>query len=151
MTVLKRMQKHLIGVLFFLGTTLLLSAGNLFRMHPNSPMMYFKMPMFDNNGVKIWQCFGEKARYLSDNDIDIEIMRIEWFSPTDSNKVDMVVRSSHAKLSLAKHTAKGEGLLTIQNVGDTILGEDWIWEGRHDDKNISKIFIKKDAHVTFFD
>ncbi len=107
--------------------------------------------MFDNNGVKIWQCFGEKARYISDNDIDIENMRIEWFSPTNTNSVDMIVRSAHAKLSLAKHTAQGEGLLTIQNVGYTVLGEDWIWEGRHAEKNFSKVLIKRDAHVTFFD
>jgi hypothetical protein len=37
---------------------ILAMGGDMFRMHPNSPMKQFKIPMFDKKGTKIWQCFG---------------------------------------------------------------------------------------------
>ena len=116
-----RKLSYLVIGWIMLGSALAIG-GDLFRMHPNSPMKCFKMPMFDEKGTKIWQCFGSRAHYLNNNDVDIENMRIEWFSPTDSNIIDMTVRSAQAKLSMAKHAAQGEGLLTIQNVGYTIVG-----------------------------
>jgi hypothetical protein len=51
-------------------------------------------------------------------------MRIEWFPPTDSSIINIIVRSAQAKLSIAKYAAQDEGLMTRQNVEYTIVGEE---------------------------
>jgi hypothetical protein len=135
----------------FLGTRMLAGEDKPFRMHLDTPMRHFTIPTVDEEGNKLWRCSGDTARYLSNNDVDIECMTIEWYSPSNSQIVEMTVRSPHALVSLSHHTARGEGLLTVYNVGYTVIGEDWTWEGRSADHHFSKIIIRKDAHVTFFD
>jgi hypothetical protein len=120
-------------------------------MQTQAPMIRFRLPLFDVNGQKTGRCRGEKAYYRGNNEVDIEAMHIEWYAADPPNEVEMTVRSPQARISLLTSTAHGEGFLTVHNTGYTILGENWIWEGRNAEKNFSKVFIKKGADVTFFD
>lgn len=125
--------------------------GDMFRLQSESPLNGFLMPMFDSEGKKIWQCNGEKVLYMNNNTAQIDKMKIEWFSPTSSANVEMVIRSDDATVSLQTHLAEGKSLITVTNVGYTILGEDWTWEGKKSGKNFSRLALRKNAHVMFFD
>ncbi|MDR1254746.1 MAG: hypothetical protein LBJ78_01805 [Puniceicoccales bacterium] len=123
----------------------------LFRLQADAPIYGFKMPMFNKRGEKIWQCLGERVQYISEAKIKIEQMCIEWYLPENVNTIDMVIRSPKATVSLTQHRADGRSLLTITNPGYTILGNDWTWEEKQQNKSFAKVIIRKNAHVTFYD
>ena len=125
--------------------------SDLCRMQSESPLNGFVMPMFDESGQKIWQCIGDKVHYMNNNNAEIEKMKIEWFNPSKKSNIEMTIRSDNATLSLSTHIAEGKSLITVNNIGYTILGEDWTWEGKQKNKNFSKLLLKKNAHVMFFD
>jgi hypothetical protein len=107
--------------------------------------------MFDEHGNKIWQCWGEQVYYVTERNIRIEQLRIDWFSENAAHEADMVIRSAQAQVSLPECRAEGKPLLTVTNPGYTILGEDWLWEGKNKTRDCARIFIRKNAHVSFYD
>ena len=125
--------------------------GELFRFQADAPIHGFRMPMFDKMGEKVWECTGDRVRYLSDTKIKIEQMYVEWYIPHRPGEIDMVIRSSKATISLPQQRASSKTLLRIMNPGYTILGNDWIWEGKQQANHFSRILIRKNAHVTFYE
>ena len=128
-----------------------LHADELFRFHSDTPMRQFITPFFDENGIKTWQCEGETVQYLNESRFNVRKMCITFFDPQQREKVDMTVRSEDAVVSLPKHRASGKSLLTVTNPEYTIVGEQWVWEGKHEKASFSKVFIGKNANVLFYD
>jgi len=128
-----------------------LHADELFRFHSDTPMRQFITPFFDENGVKTWQCEGETVQYLNESRFNVRKMCITFFDPQQRDKVDMTVCSEDAVVSLPKHRASGKSLLTVTNPEYTIVGEQWVWEGKHEKASFSKVFIGKNANVLFYD
>ncbi len=140
-----------IGVTLLLTTSLRLHAEELFRFHSDTPMRQFITPFFDENGIKTWQCEGETVQYLNESRFNVRKLCITFFDPQQRDKVDMTVRSEDAVVSLPKHRASGKSLLTVTNPEYTIVGEQWVWEGKHEKASFSKVFIGKNANVLFYD
>ena len=128
-----------------------LHAEELFRFHSDTPMQRFVTPFFDENGVKTWQCEGETVQYLNESRFNVRKLCITFFDQQQRDKVDMTVRSEDAVVSLPKHRASGKSLLTVTNPEYTIVGEQWVWEGKHEKASFSKVFIGKNANVLFDD
>ena len=128
-----------------------LHAEELFRFHSDTPMRQFITPFFDENGVKTWQCEGETVQYLNESRFNVRKMCSTFFDQQQRDKVDMTVRSEDAVVSLPKHRASGKSLLTVTNPEYTIVGEQWVWEGKHEKASFSKVFIGKNANVLFYD
>lgn len=128
-----------------------LSAEELFRFQPNAPMQQFVTPFFNERGIKTWQCKGETVNYMESSRFNVKNMCITFFDPQQSNTVDMVVQSDEAMVSLPTHRATGQSTLTVTNPTYKIVGKEWIWEGKKDNESFSKVFIEKDAHVTFYE
>ena len=140
-----------IGIALFSAIARVLHADELFRFHSDTPMRQFITPFFDENGVKTWQCEGETVQYLNESRFNVRKLCITFFDPQQRDKVDMTVRSEDAVVSLPKHRASGKSLLTVTNPEYTIVGEQWVWEGKHEKASFSKVFIGKNANVLFYD
>lgn len=142
------------GCLFVLGSMLFFvhsSTAELFRFQASAPLKGFVSPFFNEYGEKIWECLGERVKYVSESKIKIEKMHITFYCPQRPNEADMVVSSDKALISIPHQRASGKTLLTVTNDAYTILGEDWIWEGKQSGKSFSKVFIGKNANVMFYD
>ena len=149
-------QHFLVAFAVCIATALLsvssdLHADELFRFHSDTPMQRFVTPFFDENGIKTWQCEGETVQYLNESRFNVRKMCITFFDPQQRDKIDMTVRSEDAVVSLPKHRASGKSLLTVTNPEYTIVGEQWVWEGKHEKASFSKVFIGKNANVLFYD
>lgn len=129
----------------------ILSADELFRFQPNAPMQQFVTPFFNEKGVKTWQCKGETVNYMESSRFNVKNMCITFFNPQQSDAVDMVVQSDEAMVSLPRHRASGQSTLTVTNPDYTIVGKEWVWEGKKGNESFSKVFIGKDAHVIFYE
>lgn len=143
--------ERIFSVLAFYFLFISPSKAELFRLQANAPIYGFKFPMFNKHGTKSWQCFGEQVRYISENKVKIEQMHLEWYDPKTPDRIDMTIRSAKATVSLLEHRAQGKTLLTVTNPGYTIMGENWIWLGKKRGQDCTKIIIKKNAHVNFYD
>ena len=128
-----------------------LHADELFRFHSDTPMRQFITPFFFFFFFKTWQCEGETVQYLNESRFNVRKLCITFFDPQQRDKVDMTVRSEDAVVSLPKHRASGKSLLTVTNPEYTIVGEQWVWEGKHEKASFSKVFIGKNANVLFYD
>ena len=137
--------------LLFIGYFIPLAQADLFRFQTEAPLSGFLCPMFNLQGQKTWICQGDQIKYLSESKIKMSKMCITFFSPEDLSQIDMVVRSDKSVISLSQQQAQGKTLLTITHPTYTIVGEDWLWEGRQAGKAFSRVYIGKNATVMFYD
>ena len=125
--------------------------SELFRFQANAPIQGFLSPFFNEVGEKTWQCSGDQVRYISESEIHLKKMCITFFCPHHPETPDMVVRSDTAQVSIPEQQAYGETLLTVTHPSYTIIGENWSWKGKRSNRAFSKIYIKKNASVMFYD
>lgn len=125
--------------------------ADLFRFQANAPIRGFLSPFFDSYGHQTWLCQGDQVRYISDSKIKMDKMCITFFTPDRQDVVDMVIRSDKSIISIPSQQAFGKTLLTVTHATYTILGENWSWKGRRVGHAYTKINIRKNARVLFYD
>ena len=125
--------------------------ADLFRFKANEPINGFFAPFFNEQGQRIWQCRGEQVKYISDARIKIYKMGITFFLPEDPEQADMFIRSDKAVVSLPQQSAYGRSLVTLTNEFYTILGENWTWVGKQKAQAFMRVYIGKNASVSFHD
>ncbi len=148
---IKSIGKFISMLTFFIINFSTLIQADLFRFQANAPLNKFLYPMFNSYGQKIWICQGDRVKYLSEEKIKMEKMCITFFSPENLSKIDMIIRSDKAIISLPNQQAQGKTLLTITNPTYTIIGENWQWTGKQAENTFSRVHIGKNATVMFYD
>lgn len=116
------------------------------KMVPDAPVRNFKLPMFGEDGYKIWDLQGQTGLYVSESELEVEKMTLRIFAEGDPVVPQTVIESPYATIFPQKSEATGQQAIYITERGGAfaIFGRDWLWNGRTD-----TITIRRDARVTF--
>lgn len=116
------------------------------KMTPSAPVKNFKLPMFGEDGYKIWDLQGREGHYLGRNHIKVSGMKLRTWTGKEPLRLNMTIESQSASIFPQDNRATGEEYIYIleANGGYSIVGRDWEWDGNRD-----RILVKKDARVTF--
>ena len=66
------------------------------RFEANAPVSEFSLPKFGENGFKAWDLSGKSGRYVSNERIDIEQLRLRLFSGDEAARVEVTIESPQA-------------------------------------------------------
>lgn len=128
-------------ILVLLGVMAAAAHGQL---TPEAPIKNFKLPMFDNAGVKQWDLRGEEARYFNENRVDLYRMILEVFNTDGSGEVQVEISSPHATVFPNEQTVTGEDAIRIVSKNFEITGRNFTWKGREQNAT-----IREDVRVVF--
>lgn len=116
------------------------------RTQIGAPIENFRLPVFGEDGNRVWDLRGDQGIYHEDGYIDVERMTLRTF-PEGSPKVpELIIQSPQARIFAEESRATGPGYLFLEatNGSYAIVGRQWQWLG---DEN--KIIIGEEARVTF--
>jgi hypothetical protein len=117
------------------------AAGDL----ASEPAKNFVLPTFTiPGGYHAMLLRGAEARLLTTRVIELDNMDLTVFSGDASNRVDSVLLSPIARVSLDNDTARGPGAVRLVRDDLDLTGEQWIYD--HAKKSIS---IAKNVRVVF--
>ena len=97
----------------------------------------FKVPSYNDEGVMTSQMFGESARVLPNGDIEIEELRMEFYSQDGERRVtDMTVTSPQCFYNRAKGVVVSDSDVRISRNELVVTGRGFTW---NNDKQELKI------------
>jgi hypothetical protein len=96
----------------------------------------FRVPEYDENGVKKSNLTGETAVVRPDGNVDIRNFRMEFFEP-DGVTLRMTVTAPICNYSQALRVAKSDTAVRIEGAKMVVTGEDFAWDG---ERELFKIF-----------
>lgn len=116
------------------------------KMVPDAPVKKFKLPMFGEDGYKIWDLQGEEGLYISQDELEVDKMVLRLFAAGDPVVPQTIIESPKATIYPQNSEATGKQAIYITERGNAfaIFGRDWTWNGRE-----QTIIIRSDARVTF--
>lgn len=123
----------------FPGTT-----GLEAQMTPDAPIENFRLPMFGDDGYRIWDLRGDEAIYVSADRIDVHGMRLRVFSGGPEEHVDSLIESPEARVLIDRNEARGENGIRVTGDNHEATGKEWTWE-----RDDNRILIKSNVRVTF--
>jgi hypothetical protein len=129
-----------------LALTLLGAASAAGQMVPDAPVLNFRLPMFGDDGYRIWDLRGREGRYVSEKQVDVSDMRLLVFSSEEPDRIQTEIQSPRATMLIRDNRACGDH--TIKVIGDNfqVQGQRWLWDG---DEN--RVVIDEQVKVTFFE
>ncbi len=135
---------------FLLLASGLLLAGPAVRADSSEPIKNFITPTFTPEGFRSMLLRGAEAQMLTPRLIQLGDMNLTVFSGDAANRIDSILLSPLARVSLDDDTARGPGtvrLIQYDKAGAENLeltGEQWAYE--HAQKKMS---LHKNVHVVF--
>jgi hypothetical protein len=129
----------------FLGLlSLALNQGHAAENAPSEPAKNFILPTFTPEGYYKMRLCGAEARMLTLHLIQLDDMNLTVFSGDASNRVDSVLLSPLARVSLDEDIARGPGAIRLISDNLELTGEQWTYN--HAKNSIS---IAKNVRVVF--
>lgn len=126
-------------------TSLAITFAAFGQLRPDTSIINFRMPLFDEVGYRVWQLQGEKAVYKSETQITIEGMEVSQFIGDDENREIARLTSPEAVFHYDSTSAYGPGELKLETENFEVEGSDWIWLG--DKKQIT---FNRDVKVVLY-
>lgn len=114
------------------------------QMTPDAPIKNFKLPMFNNAGVKVWDLRGDEARYLNQDRVDLFRMNLKIFETDGSGAVRIEIISPQATVAANQQVVSGSESIQVLNEDFEISGKDYTWRGRE-----MSVTIRDDVRVVF--
>ncbi|MFB9901891.1 hypothetical protein ACFFOV_15845 [Cerasicoccus arenae] len=116
------------------------------RTEIGAPIENFRLPVFGEDGNRIWDLQGKQGIYGDDGVLDVERMTLRTFPPGQPKTPEMLIESPQARIFPEENRAAGNGYLFLQatNGSYAIVGREWQWLGDE-----GKILIGSEARVTF--
>lgn len=116
------------------------------RTQIGAPVENFRLPVFGEDGNRIWDLQGKSGTYQEDETIAVERMVLRTFAPGEPQDPELIIESPRAIIVPETNMARGDGYLFLQptNGSYAIVGRKWQWFGDEE-----RIIIKQDARVTF--
>ncbi len=121
-----------------------MSCAQAHRILPDAPISNFKLPMFGSNGYKTWDLQGKEGRYVNQDEIFVEGMRLRVFSGDERLHQEITLESPSATIFIHEHRAMGKDILFISGATFNIVGKGWEWDGKN-----KTIHVNQDVQVTF--
>jgi len=120
--------------------------GLFAQIIPDAPVIDFKLPMFGENGYKIWDLQGDEGRYINAGRIDVINLKLHVYSGDESLALDTVIESPKAIMLVRRNIAMSKASIRMFGSNYEIMGTDWTWEGSKRTLN-----VKKNVRVNFQD
>jgi hypothetical protein len=119
---------------------------------PNAPVINFKLPVLNDQGIRTSLLRGSEARYVDSAHIALSGMQYTTFVEDGSNKVDSTLLAPTADVVIDNNTIKVHGEETVRLIRSDVdvTGEKWTYT--HETKNEStprKIVIERNVRVVF--
>lgn len=131
---------------FFLLLTTVMILGLFAQIIPDAPVIDFKLPMFGENGYKIWELQGDEGRYVNAGRIDVINLKLRVYSGDESLALDTTIESPKAIMLVRRNRALSNDSIRMLGANYEIMGTDWIWEGSN-----RTLSVKKNVRVNFND
>lgn len=121
-----------------------LNASPLGMTQLGAPVKDFCLPVFGENGYKVWDLSGHEGHYLSSECLLVKTMQLRTFSGEERLQLEAILESPLAKIHLGESLAESEALIHIQGPGYTGEGQGWTWQGK-----THTLFLKSHVRVVF--
>ena len=132
------------GIFLLLTTVMIL--GLFAQIIPDAPVIDFKLPMFGENGYKIWDLQGDEGRYINAGRIDVINLKLRVYSGDESLALDTTIESPKAIMLVRRNRALSNASIRMLGSNYEIMGSDWICEGSN-----RTLKVKKNVRVNFQD
>lgn len=104
-----------------------------------------QLPSFDEKtGFREWEVFGDKVKFISEDEIIVNDMRLEMFTLDSAQKKKATFTSPLAVLSRITKSAKSQEPLFVQGDTFNLKGYNWKWSGEN-----RFVSLSKDVNVDF--
>lgn len=105
----------------------------------------FELPNFDENtGVKEWELFGDKAKYVSDTRIDVEQIKLDIYECRAKAELRATIKSPSASVNPDTKIAESPADLSVVGTDFDMKGKKWRWFG---DKRFVEVFSDVDISL----
>ncbi len=140
------------------ATTALLLTGATPPVIPTAPIIDFRLPVFNEEGYRIWELRGSEAIYEPQAQrADIKGLRLKVFSGDDRELVENTVESPLAIVLVKERSISGPGMIHLVGAERgrefDVRGEDWTYQetlpGPDQPQKTKTVVIRKNVVVTF--
>lgn len=127
----------------------LLSLAQPAGVTANEPVINFKLPGLNDDGIRTSLLRGNEARYINANQIDLVAMQYTLFVEDGSNKVDTTLLAPTASVFLGGKHYKVQGSEGVRIIRDELdlIGTRWTYET--DQKKNRHIVLENNVRVVF--
>ncbi len=137
-------QKYQKGLIILVS--MVTQIGLYAQIVPDAPVIDFKLPMFGENGYKIWDLQGDEGRYINTERIDVINLKLRVFSGDSSLLLDTTIESPEATMLIRSNRALSNSSIRMVGPNYHITGMIWHWEGSK-----RTLVVKKNVRVKFQD
>ena len=89
----------------------------------------FKVSNFDEkSGYRDWEITGDEAKYVSDDKILVDNMRLNIFDGSEKGNIDYEISSKVADVFPRTKSAGGDGMLYAKGQAFNLEGKTWLWQ-----------------------
>lgn len=136
----------------------LLLAGATPPVIPTAPIVDFRLPVYNEEGFRIWELRGSEAIYDPEAQrAEIKGLRLKVFSGDDRALVENTVDSPLAIVLVKERSISGPGMIHLVGAERgrefDVRGEDWTYQetlpGPDQPQKIKSVVIRRDVVVTF--
>jgi lipopolysaccharide transport protein LptA len=123
------------GITVLVAGIILLSFCLLSMAQEERTLKRFRVPEYDDDGVKKSELTGENAALKADGTADITDLKIDFYEPDGT--VKMKVTAPHCKYSQKRKLAKSPSSVRIESGRMVVTGDNFAWDGA---RELFKIF-----------
>jgi hypothetical protein len=141
-----------ITVILLLALTPLVSLAQPSSVTANAPVINFKLPGLNDEGLRTSLLRGNEARYVNASQIDLVGMQYTIFAEGSPTKVDTTLLAPTASVFIINNKIKVHGEEGMRLINDDldVSGEKWTYEhAGKNDPNPRKITIERNVRVVF--
>lgn len=114
------------------------------QVRPNAPINDIYLPMFAEDGYKIWEMRADVGTYVSESMVEVEGLWLKLLDGNQSMSEIATIRSPQAKIDVDKRIAGGREELSVFAEDFSLQGMSWTWEA-----NEKRLIVRKSARVIF--
>ncbi len=115
----------------------------------NEPIINFKLPVLNEEGIRTSLLRGNEARYINANQIDLVAMQYTLYSDDGSNQVDSTLLAPSASVFLSGKHYKVQGAEGVRIVRDDLDVMGTQWSFALDEKKNRQITLENNVKVVF--
>jgi len=116
------------------------------QMREGTEVFDFQLPLFNEEGYRVWQLRGDKGVYASETQIRIESMTVNQYSGDEADRRVAELTSPEAIFHIDSTTGYGPGELRLGTKAFEVSGYDWIWLGEEE-----QITFNRDVRVVLYE
>ena len=137
------------AIVLSLALSPLLSIAQTSGVTANAPIVNFKLPVFNDAGIRTSLLRGNEARYINASQIDLVAMTYTLFKEDGSNQVETTLLAPSASVFLANKRYKVQGTEGVRIVRDDLDVSGALWSFETDERKNRHIVLEQNARVVF--